>query len=200
MLYFDYANIIDVGLYKFSVVYRPKEKYFDVFDNLGYFGEDQWRVLPYFHSITGCDTIFSFHGLGKAKFWKTWIKEHSNNNERLTKTFIHLVDQPTNINPSDIDIAKYIYNCYLQYIYIFRYFIWSVAFTPVVKYTKHMSSNTCAFSSCDWATYKTFLYSSWVSLEAVSPGTRYKWSSMGLEAVFSINIFLHSFTEKLFVH
>ena len=112
MLYFGYANIIDVGLFKFSVVYRPKEKYFDVFDNLSYFGEDIWRALPYFHSITGCDTIFSFHELGKAKFWKTWIKEHSNNNERLTKTFIHLVDQPTNINPNDIDIAKYIYNCY----------------------------------------------------------------------------------------
>ena len=93
-------------------MYRPKEKYFDVFDNLSYFGEDIWRALPYFHSITGCDTIFSFHELGKAKFWKTWIKEHSNNNERLTKTFIHLVDQPTNINPNDIDIAKYIYNCY----------------------------------------------------------------------------------------
>ena len=40
VLYFGYANIIDVGLFKFSVVYRPKEKYFDVFDNLSYFEED----------------------------------------------------------------------------------------------------------------------------------------------------------------
>ena len=33
--------------------------------------------------------------------------------ENLTRTFIHLGDQPTNIDPNDIDIiARYIYNCY----------------------------------------------------------------------------------------
>ena len=82
--------------------------------------------------------------------------------------------------------------------YIFRYFIWSLVFTLVVKYTKHMSSNTCAFRSCDWTTCKTRLYPSRVSLEAVSSGTRYTWSNIiGLEAVFSINIFLHSFVASL---
>ena len=56
---------------------------------------------------------YSFYQLGKAKFWKTWIKQHSNNNESLTRTFIHLGNQPTNIDSNDIDIiAKYIYNCY----------------------------------------------------------------------------------------
>ena len=55
----------------------------------------------------------SFYQLGKAKFWKTWMKQHNNNNESLTRTFIHLGDQPANIDPNDIDIiAKYIYNCY----------------------------------------------------------------------------------------
>ena len=41
------------------------------------------------------------------------MKQHNNNNnnESLTRTFIHLGDQPTNIDPNDIDIrAKYIYN------------------------------------------------------------------------------------------
>ena len=52
-----------------------------------------------------------FMGLVRLSSGKHGLK-NSNNNERLTKTFIHLVDQPTNINPSDIDIAKYIYNCY----------------------------------------------------------------------------------------
>ena len=56
---------------------------------------------------------YSFYQLGKANFWKTWIKQHSNNNESLTRTFIHLGNQPTNIDSNDIDIiAKYIYNCY----------------------------------------------------------------------------------------
>ena len=45
------------------------------------------------------------------------MKQHNNNksltnNDSLTRTFIHLGDQPTNIDPNDIDIiAKYIYNC-----------------------------------------------------------------------------------------
>ena len=36
-----------------------------------------------------------------------------NNNKSITRTFIHLGDQPTNIDLKDIDIlAKYVYNCY----------------------------------------------------------------------------------------
>ena len=63
--------------------------------------------------VIGCETTSSFYHLGKAKFRKTWMKQHNNNNnnESLTRTFIHLGDQPTNIDPNDIDIrAKYIYN------------------------------------------------------------------------------------------
>ena len=114
VLSLGYANIVkDAGVEKFSVVYGSKEKYFDVFDNLSYFGEDICTALSYFHALTGCDTTSSFYQLGKAKFWKTWMKQHNNNNESLTRTFIHLGDQPANIDPNDIDIiAKYIYNCY----------------------------------------------------------------------------------------
>ena len=114
VLSFCYANIVkDPGVEKFSLVYGPKDKYFDVFDNLSYFGIDISRVLLYFPALTGWDTTSSFYQLGKAKFWKTWIKQHNNNNESLTRTFIHIGDQPTNIDPNDIDIiAKYIYNCY----------------------------------------------------------------------------------------
>ena len=86
-----------------------KEKYFDVFDNLSYFGEDIWRALPYFHAFIGCDTTSSFYQLGEAKPWKTWMKQHNINNESLTRIFLHLCDQLTNIDPNDIDIlAKYI--------------------------------------------------------------------------------------------
>ena len=54
-----------------------------------------------------------FYQLGKGKSWKIWIKKHSNNNEILFRIFIRLGNQPTNIDPNDIDIiVKYIYYCY----------------------------------------------------------------------------------------
>ena len=114
VLSFGYVNIVkDAGVEKFSVVYGPKKKYFHVFDNLSYFGEDICRALPYFYALTGCDTTSSFYQLGKAKFWKTWMKQHNNNNKSLIRTFIHLGDQSNNIDPNDMDIiAKYTYNWY----------------------------------------------------------------------------------------
>ena len=94
---------------------RPKETYFDAFDNLRYFGEDISRALPYFHALTGCDRTFTFYQVGKAKFRKTWMKQHNSSNESLTKIFKSLGDQPTNIDSNDIGIiAKYIYNRYGQ--------------------------------------------------------------------------------------
>ena len=54
VLSFCYANIVkDPGVEKFSLVYGPKDKYFDVFDNLRYFGIDISRVLLYFPALTG---------------------------------------------------------------------------------------------------------------------------------------------------
>ena len=50
------------------------------------------RALNYFHALAGCDMTYSFYQLGKAKFWKTWMKQHNNSNESLTRTFIHLGD------------------------------------------------------------------------------------------------------------
>ena len=114
VLSFGYTNIVkDAGIEKFSVVYEPKEKYFDVFDNLSNFGEDICGALPFFHVLTGWNTTSSFYQLDKAKFWETWMKQYNDNNESLIRTFIDLGDKPTNIDPNEIDIiAKYIYNCY----------------------------------------------------------------------------------------
>ena len=53
LLAIGYANIVkDTGVENFFVVSGPKEKYFDVFDNLRYFGEDMCRALPYLHAFT----------------------------------------------------------------------------------------------------------------------------------------------------
>ena len=52
VLSFGFANIVkDADVEKFSVVYGPKEEYFDVFDNLSYFGEDTCRALPIFKRL-----------------------------------------------------------------------------------------------------------------------------------------------------
>ena len=52
------------------------------------------------------------------------------------------------------------------------------AFAPVAKYTKHLSLNTCVFSSFNWITCYTCLNPSWISLEAVSTETGYTWSNI----------------------
>ena len=145
------------------------------------------------------------------------MKQHNNNksltnNDSLTRTFIHLGDQPTNIDPNDIDIiAKYIYNCCGLDTASGTSFE-ALRLRQLLS-TPQMSWNTCAFSSCDWTICKTGLYPSRVSLEAVSSGTRCTWSNIkGLEAVFRIDIFLNPFmtsllftwcpffTENMFVH
>ena len=57
VLCFGSANSVrDAGVEIFSLVYGPKVTYFDMFDNLSYFGEDICRALPYFHALTSCDT------------------------------------------------------------------------------------------------------------------------------------------------
>ena len=72
VLSFGYTNIVnDADVEMFSVVYGPKETYFDVFDGFSYFGEDICRVLPYFHALNRCDMTCSFYQFGKGKFWET---------------------------------------------------------------------------------------------------------------------------------
>ena len=35
-------------------------------------GPDKAGCLPMFRSITGCDTVSSFNGVGKKKAWEVW--------------------------------------------------------------------------------------------------------------------------------
>ena len=92
----DFTNINE------DMVVGPKQIYFDVFDILSYFREDICIALPYFHLLMGCNMTSSFYQLVKAKFWKTWMKQH-NNNERLTRISVCLGVQPTSIDPNDVD-------------------------------------------------------------------------------------------------
>ena len=86
-------------------------------------------------------------------------------------------DQPVTIESNDIwIIAKYIYNSYGLY----------------------TSSSISGLQFLRLSNMKTYFYPSQVSLETVSTGTGYTWSNiLGLEAVLSINIFLHSLKARL---
>ena len=37
-----------------------------------FLGPEKSRALPIFHAFTGCDTIESFHGLGKPSVFAAW--------------------------------------------------------------------------------------------------------------------------------
>ena len=173
---FGYAKLVkDAVVETFSVIFWPKETYFYVFDNFSCFGGDICRGLYYFYVVTRCDATPRFYQLGKVKFWKIWMKQHNNINGSLTRIFIRHGDQPS-------QWYRHYSQVYLQMLwsrYIFMYIILTPAFTSAVKYTRLMSLNTCASSSCDWATCKTCSYPNRVSLEAVSTGTRHTWCTKG---------------------
>ena len=49
------------------------------------------RGLPFFYAFTGCDTVSSFYGHSKSKFWDTWMR--SENNLKITQVFKELSEQ-----------------------------------------------------------------------------------------------------------
>ena len=116
----------------------------------------------------------SFYQLGKPKFWKTWMKQHKNNNESLTRAFIHIGDKPNNIDPNDIKIiAKYIYNCYGLDTSSGNSF--KALHLHQLLNTSNMCLRTIAPSvpAIEQHVRQTSLYPSRVSLGAVSSRTRY---------------------------
>ena len=77
------------GLENLYVLYGPKEKYYNIFDNFSELGIDVCKGLPFFHAFTGCDTVSSFYKYGKAKHWKVWM-EMNKENLQLTELFKRL--------------------------------------------------------------------------------------------------------------
>ena len=89
------------------------------------------------------------------------MKQHSNNNESLIRIFIRLGDQPTNIDPNDIDlIAKYIYNCYNLDTYSGTSF--EALFSQLLNVTtvpaKKSGMNCMKFCKCGESKYKNTLF------------------------------------------
>ena len=64
---------------------------YNVIESPSMLGHDQSMTLPFFHSLTGCDTTSSVFQKGKLSFWDAWI---GSKNDELTQTFIQLSNLP----------------------------------------------------------------------------------------------------------
>ena len=67
-------------------------------------GDKVCKGLPFFYAFTGCDTVSSFYGHSKSKFWDTWMT--SKKKEESTQVFQVLSDQPTNISTEQLNIIE----------------------------------------------------------------------------------------------
>lgn len=68
-------------------------------------------ALPFFHALTGCDTVSAFFGIGKAQAFKVWMAM----GELLTKAFMEISsEEPENVIKCDNykTIEKFIGMCY----------------------------------------------------------------------------------------
>ena len=74
-------------------------------------GDEVCNGLPFFYAFTGCDTVSSFYGQSKTKFWDTWLKSESK--REYTKVFQELSDQPTTVSSDQLDsIEKFVVEVY----------------------------------------------------------------------------------------
>lgn len=76
-------------------------RYLPAHDIAAHLGSLKSRCLPMFHSITGCDTVSSFGGIGKKTAWQTWKAF-----DEVTQTFHTLSCAPLTITESDIKVIE----------------------------------------------------------------------------------------------
>ena len=103
------------GVTSFFLIYglAGQEKYLNVFEVSVQLGKDVCKGLPFFHALSGCDTVSSFYNVGKARFWSEWMKTNAVSSS-LTEAFIYLSNEPTKISQDMIrTISEYIYRIYV---------------------------------------------------------------------------------------
>ena len=59
--------------------------YFNVSRIADELGESVCKALSFFYAFTGCDTMSSFYGFSKSKFWNCWME--SSNKDLYTDVF-----------------------------------------------------------------------------------------------------------------
>ena len=72
-------------------------------------GNEKASALPFFHSLTGCDTSFC-HGKGKITAWNTWVAFPA-----VTEAFAALSQVPATIpDPSLVVLEKFVIMMYAK--------------------------------------------------------------------------------------
>ena len=66
--------------------------YYDVSRIADELGKSVCKALSFFHAFTGCDTMSSFYGFSKSKFWNCWMEFP--NKDLYTDVFQTLGSQP----------------------------------------------------------------------------------------------------------
>lgn len=64
-------------------------RYYSINSICNALGEEKSRALPFFHSLTGCDTTSQFHGKAKKSAWDAWTSYPA-----ATAAFAQVMSQP----------------------------------------------------------------------------------------------------------
>jgi len=79
-------------------------RYIPIHQHFENIGEQKAKALPIFHAFTGCDTVSSFHRIGKKTVWATWKAFPV-----VTQAFLDLSDAPESVDESVMeDIERYV--------------------------------------------------------------------------------------------
>lgn len=94
------AAVIDHGLEELWVAFGSgvNFRYIPAHQLANTLGPVRSRCLPLFHSLTGCDTVSSFHNIGKKKAWHVWEIFPD-----VTDCFLRLAAAPRSI--TDVNMA-----------------------------------------------------------------------------------------------
>lgn len=86
-----------------------EEEYFEVVPISNELGHRVCQALPFFYTLSGCDTVSSVWGKGKCKAFDVWM-EHK---DELTQTFCTLAEQPSQTRKNDLNkivtVFKYLF-------------------------------------------------------------------------------------------
>ena len=93
------------------LVKKNSTKEFDLIKIFNKFGADICQALPLFHTLSGCDTSFSFYGKGKCTFWDAWMS--LSKSAEPTYTFIELGNSLLAISEKNIRLLE----LFILYVY-----------------------------------------------------------------------------------
>ena len=105
-----YVNgIADATVY--SLFGQSTLSYYNISEIATQYGDEFSTALPFMYGFSGCDTVSSFFGMGKCKWFDNWIE--SQKKDVLTSVFQQLGDTPTELTSQHLEILeKFVMNVY----------------------------------------------------------------------------------------